>query len=107
MSEIYTRIVTDTEPVKYHVLTAEQTIKDLDSNADYGLSVAEASKRFRTYGPNELAKQEPESIWDQIKEQFSDVLVRILLFAACVSFIISLTGKYFATLAKSFYLRFF
>lgn len=41
------------------------------------------------YGANELEKEEKESIWEKIKEQFSDNLVRILLGAALISFVIS------------------
>lgn len=52
---------------------------------------AEAKKRLETYGPNELEKKEKESIWSKIKEQFEDLLVRILLAAAVISFLIALT----------------
>ena len=41
------------------------------------------------YGPNELEKEEKESIWEKIKEQFEDNLVRMLLLAAVISFVIS------------------
>lgn len=41
------------------------------------------------YGANELEKEEKESIWEKIKEQFEDNLVRILLLAAVISFVIS------------------
>lgn len=41
------------------------------------------------YGTNELEKEEKESIWEKIKEQFEDNLVRMLLLAAVVSFVIS------------------
>lgn len=34
-------------------------------------------------------KKEKESIWEKIKEQFADVLVRILILAAVVSFVVS------------------
>jgi len=40
---------------------------------------------------NELDKKEKESVWDKIKEQFEDLLVRILLAAATISFLIALT----------------
>lgn len=38
---------------------------------------------------NELAKEEKESIWEKIKEQFSETLVRILLASAVISYVIS------------------
>lgn len=54
-----------------------------------GLSNSEATARLAKYGTNELEKEEKESIWEKIKEQFEDNLVRILLLAAVISFVIS------------------
>ena len=44
------------------------------------------------YGSNELEKEEESSLWEKIKESFEDLLVRILLVAAIISFIFALTG---------------
>jgi len=55
------------------------------------LSQKDAERRLEKYGFNELEKKEKESIWAKIKEQFEDLLVRILLAAACISFLIALT----------------
>jgi magnesium-transporting ATPase (P-type) len=93
MTELTTRINMEGDSKRYHTLYAEQVIEDLQSNLDKGLSTKEAVKRLEHYGLNELSKPETESIWEKIKEQFSDLLVRILLFAAFLSFAISLTGK--------------
>ena len=57
-----------------------------------GYSMAEAEKLLTTHGPNELKEEEGESIFEKIKEQFEDMLVRILLGAAIVSFILALTS---------------
>lgn len=54
-----------------------------------GLTSEEAQARGARYGLNELEKEEKESIWEKIKEQFSDNLVRILILAAVISFVIS------------------
>ena len=43
-------------------------------------------------GHNELDPEEETPIWDKIKEQFEDLLARILLVAATISFIIAVTG---------------
>jgi magnesium-transporting ATPase (P-type) len=48
---------------------------------------------LQKYGPNQLEKEEEESLFEKIKEQFEDLLVRILLLAAIVSFVIAITGK--------------
>ena len=45
--------------------------------------------RIAKFGTNELDKKEKESIWEKIKEQFEDKLVRMLLLAAVVSFVVS------------------
>jgi len=45
------------------------------------------------HGPNELSAEEEKSLWERITEQFEDILVRILLGSATVSFLIALTGK--------------
>jgi len=39
-----------------------------------------------------LEKEEETSLWERIIEQFEDLLVRILLLAATISFVIALTG---------------
>ena len=61
-------------------------------NQATGLSSSEAKKRLDKHGENKLDDEEDESIWDKIKEQFEDLLARILLLAATISFIIAITG---------------
>merc|ERR1712042_18185 len=41
------------------------------------------------YGPNELPAEEGKSIWELILEQFDDLLVKILLLAAIISFVLA------------------
>ncbi|KAL9269073.1 Calcium-transporting ATPase 4, endoplasmic reticulum-type-like protein, partial [Drosera capensis] len=57
---------------------------------DYGLSSEEVERRLKKYGFNELDKHEGPSIWRLILDQFNDTLVRILLGAAVVSFVLAL-----------------
>ncbi|XP_057722443.1 calcium-transporting ATPase 4, endoplasmic reticulum-type-like [Arachis stenosperma] len=54
-----------------------------------GLSSEEVENRRRIYGSNELEKHEGQSIWSLILEQFNDTLVRILLGAAIISFVLA------------------
>jgi P-type Ca2+ transporter type 2C len=65
----------------------------LKTNLKTGLTKDEAARRLEEYGPNQLDKEEEESLWDKIKESFEDLLVRILLLAAVISFVIALAGK--------------
>jgi Ca2+-transporting ATPase len=68
-------------------------IEDLKTNLKNGLTTAEAEDRIKKYGENTLEKEEETSLWERIKESFEDLLVRILLLAATVSFIIAITGN--------------
>ncbi|XP_034693582.1 calcium-transporting ATPase 4, endoplasmic reticulum-type-like [Vitis riparia] len=54
-----------------------------------GLSSSDVEKRRKIYGLNELEKHEGPSIWSLILEQFQDTLVRILLVAAVISFVLA------------------
>ncbi|CAD8072999.1 unnamed protein product [Paramecium primaurelia] len=67
----------------------EKVVSSVKTDLAKGLSNDEAKARLAKYGTNELEKEEKESIWEKIKEQFEDNLVRILLLAAVISFVIS------------------
>ncbi|TMS21856.1 Sarcoplasmic/endoplasmic reticulum calcium ATPase 1 [Larimichthys crocea] len=58
-------------------------------NENTGLSPNEFKKNLEKYGFNELPAEEGKSIWELIVEQFEDLLVRILLLAACISFVLA------------------
>jgi magnesium-transporting ATPase (P-type) len=77
-------------------MTYESVIEDLKTDLKKGLTTHEAEERITKYGDNTLEKEEETSLWERIKESFEDLLVRILLIAATVSFIIAITGKEFS-----------
>jgi len=54
-----------------------------------GLSTAQVKDNQEKYGPNELPAEEGKSIWELILEQFDDLLVKILLLAAIISFVLA------------------
>ena len=83
----------DLKEFQYHKKEVAQVVMDLQTDLKTGLSSKEAEARLQKYGPNQLEKEEEESLLEKIKEQFEDLLVRILLLAAIVSFVIALTGK--------------
>ncbi|KAG2616040.1 calcium-transporting ATPase 1, endoplasmic reticulum-type-like [Panicum virgatum] len=62
----------------------------LGVSASRGLSSADAAARLRAHGPNELAEHPGPSLLQLLAQQFEDTLVRILLAAAAVSFILAL-----------------
>uniref|UniRef100_A0A665WZX9 Calcium-transporting ATPase n=1 Tax=Echeneis naucrates TaxID=173247 RepID=A0A665WZX9_ECHNA len=54
-----------------------------------GLTPDQFKKNLDKFGYNELPAEEGKSIWELIIEQFEDLLVRILLLAACISFVLA------------------
>ncbi|PPS18253.1 hypothetical protein GOBAR_AA02335 [Gossypium barbadense] len=67
----------------------KQCEENFQTNRELGLSSAEVEKRREIYGWNELEKHEGTSIFQLILEQFNDTLVRILLLAAIISFVLA------------------
>ncbi|EEF29563.1 calcium-transporting atpase 4, endoplasmic reticulum-type, putative [Ricinus communis] len=67
----------------------EECLEQYQVNHVVGLSIEEVEKRRQIYGYNELEKHEGVSIFKLILEQFNDTLVRILLAAAIISFVLA------------------
>jgi magnesium-transporting ATPase (P-type) len=82
----------DVSDFKYHKMSAQDVLKLIDSTETQGLSKFSVEQRVIKYGKNELDEEEGTSLWERIKEQFEDLLARILLVAATISFIIAITG---------------
>lgn len=75
-----------------HKMTVDKAVSHLTTNLKTGLTSAEAATRLEKYGPNELDAEDEKTLWEQIVEQFEDILVRILLASATISFVIAVTG---------------
>ncbi|KCV68436.1 Ca2+ transporting ATPase, sarcoplasmic/endoplasmic reticulum [Fonticula alba] len=74
-----------------HAVPTEDLLARFNVDANIGLTDAQVEDFRRKYGPNELPKPEKVPLWKLILEQFEDTLVRILLGAAVISFILALT----------------
>ncbi len=72
-------------------LTSDEILSHFSQKLE-GFSSAQAAALLEKHGKNELPEEEGESIFEKIYEQFQDTLVRILLAAAVVSFILALTS---------------
>ncbi|KAI8469125.1 MAG: hypothetical protein J3K34DRAFT_454251 [Monoraphidium minutum] len=68
---------------------AARVAKELGVDPRVGLSQEEAEARQQRYGFNELEKEPGKPMWKLVLEQFDDMLVKILLLAAVVSFAIA------------------
>nr|XP_009861043.2 sarcoplasmic/endoplasmic reticulum calcium ATPase 2-like isoform X2 [Ciona intestinalis] len=70
--------------------TTEEVLKFFDVSENLGLSQEQVKRNREKYGPNELPADEGKPLWQMIVEQFEDLLVRILLLAAIISFVLAL-----------------
>uniref|UniRef100_A0A8C6XM37 Calcium-transporting ATPase n=1 Tax=Naja naja TaxID=35670 RepID=A0A8C6XM37_NAJNA len=69
-----------------HSQTAEEVLRRFGVRESCGLSAEQVRRQREKYGANELPAEEGKSLLELILEQFEDLLVRILLLAAFVSF---------------------
>ncbi|XP_056264205.1 sarcoplasmic/endoplasmic reticulum calcium ATPase 2 [Pseudoliparis swirei] len=69
-----------------HTKTVEEVLGFFSVNESTGLSCEQLKKTRERWGPNELPAEEGKSLWALVLEQFEDLLVRILLLAAFISF---------------------
>ncbi len=63
-------------------------VAELSSDANAGLTSAEATARLARYGPNEISKEEPPSLWAVAVQQLRDPMNIMLIAVVAVSFII-------------------
>ncbi|XP_039612713.1 sarcoplasmic/endoplasmic reticulum calcium ATPase 1 isoform X2 [Polypterus senegalus] len=73
-----------------HTKSTSEVLDFFGVNENHGLSPEQVKRHLEKFGPNELPAEEGKSLWDLVVEQFEDLLVRILLLAACVSFVLAL-----------------
>ena len=73
--------------IHYHH-SPEETIRELRTNPEAGLSTAEAAQRRKQYGLNHLKEKKKKTNLERFAEQFKDVMIIILLLAAAVSFVV-------------------
>jgi P-type Ca2+ transporter type 2C len=66
----------------------EDVLAALESDAEAGLSTAEAQARLEKHGPNELEERGMKSRWRILWEQFTEIMVVILVIAAIISVIL-------------------
>ncbi|KAL1546148.1 Calcium-transporting ATPase 2, endoplasmic reticulum-type [Salvia divinorum] len=79
----------DEKPFKAWSWSVEQCLKEYRVKLDKGLSTYEAEKRRERSGWNELQKEKGKPLWRLVLEQFDDMLVKILLLAAVISFVLA------------------
>ncbi|KAK2969603.1 hypothetical protein RJ640_008897 [Escallonia rubra] len=79
----------DEKPFPAWSWSVEQCLKEYKVKLDKGLSTYDVEKQRDGYGWNELKKEKGKPLWRLVLEQFDDMLVKILLVAAFISFILA------------------
>jgi Ca2+-transporting ATPase len=69
----------------WYQLPTEEALQQLETHPENGLSEAEAAQRLEKYGTNELVERGLKSRWRILWEQFTSIMVIILIVAAVVS----------------------
>uniref|UniRef100_A0A8C5DSU3 Calcium-transporting ATPase n=1 Tax=Gouania willdenowi TaxID=441366 RepID=A0A8C5DSU3_GOUWI len=73
-----------------HTKSATEVLDNFGVNENTGLTLEQVRANLEKYGANELPAEEGKSLWELVAEQFEDLLVRILVLAAFVSFMLAL-----------------
>ncbi|KAI6649214.1 Sarco/endoplasmic reticulum calcium ATPase isoform C [Oopsacas minuta] len=76
-------------PAVSHNLTVDEVSKRCETDMEGGLDEAEVKRRLEIYGPNELPTEVGKSIWQLFLEQINDLLIKILIMAALISFVLA------------------
>jgi P-type Ca2+ transporter type 2C len=69
----------------WHTLSAEQTLTSLDVDGEQGLSAHQAETRLGQYGKNELVAAAGRSRWQILLDQFTNIMLIMLICVAIVS----------------------
>lgn len=84
---------------EWHRLSIENIVSELETHAEDGLSEAEAKRRLREVGLNELVDRGRKSPWLILWDQIREVMVVILIIAAIVSALLGETNDVIVIMA--------
>ncbi len=73
--------------MKEYLASSEDILSQQSSDAEGGLTAAEAASRLASVGPNKLDEEEKTPMWKRFFEQMGDPMVIMLLVAAAISVI--------------------
>ncbi len=86
-------MITPAQP--WHSLDIDEAVEALSASRESGLSAAEAERRLNEYGPNELKETGGRSRWQILLDQFTDVMLLMLIGVAVVAAVLDLrAGKF-------------
>lgn len=82
-------------PSSWHTVAIDKTLQQLSSNKDAGLSGQQVSERLQQYGSNELEETGGRSPWSIFIDQFTNIMLLMLMGVAVVSAFLDLKSNTF------------
>jgi len=82
---------TDDLSVTWHTLSAEEALKRLESPEAQGLTTAEAERRLKEFGPNQLVEKPRRTFFQMVLEQLKSFVIILLIVASILSAVL---GEY-------------
>ncbi len=79
----------------WHTVGIDQALDQLDSLSDSGLSAQAVVDRRRQYGPNELEEVGGRPAWRILLDQFTNIMLLMLIAVAVVSAVLALRNQVF------------
>ena len=83
-----TTIEQPTPKAAWYSKSADDVAAELGVDPERGLDAGEVKRRLDQYGPNELAKEPPPSVWEVARGQLSNPMNIMLLIVAVASFVV-------------------
>lgn len=87
-------------PSRWHTESIEKSLSELDSNAQTGLTQQQATERLQYYGLNELEETRGRSSWSILLDQFTNIMLLMLIGVAIVSGLLDLAALHKGSLSS-------
>ncbi|MEG4214396.1 cation-transporting P-type ATPase [Microcoleus sp. Pol14C6] len=82
-------------PSSWHTVAIDKTLNQLSSNKEAGLSSQQVSERLQQYGPNELEETGGRSPWSIFVDQFTNIMLVMLMGVAVISAFLDIRSNTF------------
>ena len=76
----------------WHTLEVDQTLSALDSDRDRGLTTEQVQERRERYGSNELEETGGRSAWQILLDQFTNIMLLMLIAVALISGVLDIVS---------------
>jgi Ca2+-transporting ATPase len=85
----------DINAINWHTLSPEETLQQLESDRDRGLNPDQVKQRLQTYGLNELQAAAGRPTWQILLDQFTNIMLIMLIAVAVVAGILDFSQAQF------------